>query len=250
MKIKSVILDDEQHCIDTLQWQLEKYIPAVEVVETFSSPKAALNYLLSNTIELLFLDIEMPEINGFELLQRIGDVNFDVIFTTAYDEFALKAFRASAIDYLLKPISKDDLISAMKKVNDKQKPAILPSQIEILYDAINSKKTVKERIAVPTLEGLSFVEVKEIIYCISDSNYTHIYLNNSKEILVCRTLKEVEGMLEDNDRFLRIHHSHIINLSKIEKYLRGDGGHVIMDDSRQLNVSRSRKEVLLAAFQC
>jgi len=248
MKLRSIILDDEQHCIDTLQWQIEKYSPNVELVKTFNSSPEALDYLSSHPIDLLFLDIEMPEINGFEVLKNLDKVDFDVIFTTAYDEFAVKAFKASAIDYLLKPIDKSDLISAVQKVSDKNKPLILPGQIDILYDAINQKKPLKERIAVPTQEGLYFVKIKEIMYCISDSNYTHIHLLNNKKILVSKTLKEIEAMLVE-EGFLRIHNSHLINLQKIEKYMRGDGGYVIMDDQKSLSVSRSRKEALLSIFE-
>lgn len=189
----------------------------------------------------------MPEMNGFELLQQLANVNFDVIFTTAYDEFAVKAFKASAIDYLLKPIDKEDLILAVSKVKDTRNVFIQPEQMDILYKAINNKHTLKERIAVPTQEGLHFVKIKEIMYCISDSNYTNIHLYNKKKILVSRTLKEIEEMLIDNG-FLRIHNSHLINLQKIEKYVRGDGGYVIMDDQTTLSVSRSRKEVLLTIF--
>jgi len=247
MKIRSVILDDEQHCIDTLQWQLEKYIPEVEIINKFSSPIAALKVLKSQPIDLLFLDIEMPEMNGFELLQQLANVNFGIIFTTAYDEFAVKAFKASAIDYLLKPIDKEDLILAVSKVKDARNVFIQPEQMDILYKAITNKHPLKERIAVPTQEGLHFVKIKEIMYCISDSNYTNIHLNNKKKILVCRTLKEIEEMLIDSG-FLRIHNSHLINLQKIEKYVRGDGGYVIMDDQTPLSVSRSRKEVLLTIF--
>ncbi len=247
MKIKSVILDDEQHCIETLQWQLKKYAPTVELVNTFESPQQALNYIESYPIDLLFLDIEMPEMNGFDLLQRCSTIDFDVIFTTAYDEFAVKAFKASAIDYLLKPIDKEDLITAVKKAEEAQNKPILPEQMEIFYQAINTKNPLKERIAVPTQEGLYFVKIREIMYCISESNYTNIHLIDNRRICVSRTLKEIESMLADQG-FLRIHNSHLINLSKIEKYMRGDGGYVIMDDQKALSVSRSRKEALLEIF--
>ncbi|MBV1924767.1 MAG: LytTR family DNA-binding domain-containing protein [Flavobacteriaceae bacterium] len=248
MKIRSVILDDEQHCIDTLKWQLEKYCIEVDVVASFNSPNLALEYVKTNKIDLVFLDIEMPEMNGFEFLKNIQNISLEVIFTTAYDEFALKAFQASAIDYLLKPIDKEGLVSAVKKMQEKKKPNLLPEQMEILYDSLNTKKHIKERIAVPTQEGLYFVKIKEIMYCISDSNYTNIHLINNKKLLVSRTLKEIELMLEGSG-FLRIHHSYLINLQKIEKYIRGDGGYVVMDDKKSLSVSRSRKEALLTIFE-
>jgi two-component system LytT family response regulator len=247
MTIKTIIIDDEQHCIDTLQWQFEKYVDNLELLETFNSPTEALLFLNNNPVDLVFLDIEMPEMNGFELLNKVDKVDFEVIFATAYDEFAIKAFNASAIDYLLKPINKDLLIASIDKVKDKKKPSILPEQMEILYGALSSKAPRKERIAVSTQEGLHFVKITEILYCTSDSNYTNIHLIDGKTILVSRTLKEIEAMLVDL-HFLRIHHSHLINLHKIERYIRGDGGYVVMDDKKSLSVSRSRKEALLAMF--
>lgn len=247
MTIKTIIVDDEQHCIDTLHWQLEKYVDNLEILATFNSPKAALAFLNSNSVDLVFLDIEMPEMNGFELLNNVENVGFEVIFATAYDEFAIKAFNASAIDYLLKPINKDLLISSIEKVREKKKPSILPEQMDILYGALSSKSPRKERIAVPTQEGLHFVKIAEIMYCTSDSNYTNIHRIDGKTILVSRTLKEIEAMLVDL-HFLRIHHSHLINLHKIERYIRGDGGYVVMDDKKSLSVSRSRKETLLGVF--
>ncbi len=143
MKIKTIIIDDEQHCIDTLQWQLEKYVVEVELVASFNSPKKAVHFLAENPVDLIFLDIEMPEMNGFEFLQKVKPVAFEVIFATAYDEFAIKAFNASAIDYLLKPINKDLLVAAVTKVNEKKKPSILPEQMEILYGALNTKRSFK-----------------------------------------------------------------------------------------------------------
>ena len=247
MKLKAIIIDDEIHCIDTLSWQLQKYAQDVTLSGTFQKPSEAISFIKQNPVDVLFLDIEMPEMNGFELLQQVPDVNFDVIFTTAYDEFAIKAFAASAIDYLLKPISKDLLIAAIQKVVAKSKPILLPQQVEILYGALNNKPT-RKRIAVPTQDGLNFIKLSEILYCISDSNYTEIYFDDGTKLLVSKTLKEIESLLMISN-FLRIHHSHLINLGKISKYIRGDGGYVVMDNNKALSVSRSRKEALLSAFE-
>ncbi|MEM7187748.1 MAG: LytTR family DNA-binding domain-containing protein [Bacteroidota bacterium] len=247
MKIRTIIVDDEDHCLETLQWQLEKYVPEVAVLASFNTPKKALDFVSQNEVDLVFLDIEMPGMNGFEFLKAVGTVNFEVIFETAYDEFAIKAFDASAIGYLLKPINKDLLVAAVGKVKEKRTKALLPQQMEILYDALSTQRPLRDRIAVPTQEGLYFVKIMEIMYCISDSNYTHIHLENGQTILVSRTLKEIEGLLA-GAHFLRIHHSHLINLQKIEKYIRGDGGYVVMDDKKSLSVSRSRKDALLRIF--
>jgi len=245
-EIKAIIIDDEQHCVDTVQWLIDKYVPNVKIVSVFASPIKALESLNRYNPDLVFLDIEMPEMSGFEFLKRVPKKNFEVIFTTAYDEFAIKAFKASAIDYLLKPIGKQDILNAVEKV-EKNKSNILPEQIEILYRALNKNSAPKERIAVPTQEGIRFIKIKDILYCTSDSNYTFIHLENSKKFLVSKTLKEIERILSENG-FLRIHHSHMINTQRIDRYIKGDGGYVVMDDNKSLSVSRSRKEALLAIF--
>lgn len=243
---KAIIIDDEQHCIDTLSWQLKKYCPQIELKASFSRSTEGLNFLNKEAVDVVFLDIEMPELNGFDLLKTVDRVNFQVIFTTAYDEFALKAFRASAVDYLLKPIDKSDLQAAVEKLNRPESSTTYVQQVENLLK--NLKPQSGGKIALPTLEGLHFVKAQQIMYCISDSNYTNIYLDDGSKLLVSKTLKEIEGVLQDLG-FLRIHHSHMINLDKISKYLKGDGGYVVMDDGKSLSVSRARKEAFLQSFQ-
>jgi len=244
MSLKSIIVDDELHCVDTLKWQINNYTD-IHVLQVFTQPTLALDYVNNHPVDIVFLDIEMPELNGFEFLEKVNNKNFEIIFTTAYDEYALKAFKASAIDYLLKPISKEALRESLQKVTQKQQNNVFPKQLEILNNIFYHKN--KERIAVPTKEGLSFLKIKEILYCISDGNYTEIYLENQQKIVVCKALKEIESLLIDVG-FLRIHHSHVINLQKIKNYIRGDGGYVVMDDNKMLNVSRSKKELLLNCF--
>lgn len=245
---KAIIIDDEQHCIDTLSWQLEKYCPEIELQQSFSASLKGLEYLNSNSVDVVFLDIEMPELNGFDLLKAVNQVNFQVIFTTAYDEFALKAFKASAVDYLLKPIDKSDLQAAVQKLNKAGDSSAYLQQIETLFTNLNNQQQGNGKIALPTLEGLHFVNSSEILYCTSDSNYTNIFLQDGQKLLVSKTLKEIEAML-GGFGFLRIHHSHMINLNKISKYLKGDGGYVVMDDGKSLSVSRARKEAFLQYFQ-
>lgn len=247
MSLKTVLIDDEKHCLETLEWQLTNYVPDVEIIGSFHVPVKALKFLTENNVDLVFLDIEMPELNGFELLKRLGTINFDVIFATAYDEFAVQAFKTSAIDYLLKPIDKTDLLKAIDKVRKRQRNQLLPEQMEMLMAAMNRRATPHERIALPTQTGLQFINVEDIIYCISDSNYTFVHLADGSNVLVSRTLKDIEGLLPGH-QFLRIHHSHLINTGKISQYMRGDGGYVVMDDGKNLNVSRSRKEALLSRF--
>jgi len=245
--INSVLVDDEKHCLETLAWQLEKFCPQVGIVAQCESGEQALQVLSKNNVDLVFLDIEMPRMNGFELLQRVGQVTFDVIFTTAYDMFAVKAFKFSALDYLLKPIDKDELIQAVSKVKRKKAQPIMPEQLDILFQTLYGKKPTSPKVALPTMSGLEFVTAGEIIHCQSEGNYTHIYLEDKSHYLICRTLKETEELLSGHN-FFRVHHSHLINLNHIRKYIKGDGGYVIMSDNTSISVSRSRKEELLRLF--
>ena len=247
MNYKAIIIDDEQHCIDTLSWQLDKYCEQVDLVQSFDVSKEGLKYLNTEKVDVVFLDIEMPELNGFDLLKAVNQVDFQVIFTTAYDEFALKAFRASAVDYLLKPIDKTDLQAAIGKLNKPLASGQYMQQMENLFKNLQGTQG-SGKIALPTLEGLHFVTASDILYCTSDSNYTNIFLANGGKLLVSKTLKEIEAMLKDQG-FLRIHHSHMINLNRIDRYLKGDGGYVVMEDGKSLSVSRARKEAFLQCFQ-
>jgi two-component system LytT family response regulator len=243
--IHSVLVDDERHCLETLAWQLEKFCPHVSIVAQCESGEQALEVLSGKTVDLVFLDIEMPRMNGFELLQRVGHVTFDVIFTTAYDMFAVKAFKFSALDYLLKPIDKDELVQAVSKVKGRQ--PIMPEQLDILFQTLYGRKPTSPKVALPTMSGLEFVTAEEIIHCQSEGNYTHIYLQDKSHYLICRTLKETEELLSGHN-FFRVHHSHLINPNHIRKYIKGDGGYVIMSDNTSISVSRSRKEELLRLF--
>jgi two-component system LytT family response regulator len=245
--IRALLVDDEKHCLETLTWQLEKFCPEIEIVDVCESAEKALEILDNQKIDLVFLDIEMPHMNGFELLQRLKSIPFEVIFTTAYDMFAVKAFKFSALDYLLKPIDRDELVQAVAKVNDKKKQSILPEQLDILFQNLYNRKQTSQKIALPTMNGLEFVIADDIVHCQSEGNYTHIFLKDNARYLICRTLKETEELLSGHN-FFRVHHSHTINLNHIKKYVKGDGGYVIMSNDSSVNVSRSRKEELLRIF--
>lgn len=244
--VKALLVDDEKHCLETLSWQLSKFCPQVEIVGACDSAEKALEVLRREEIELTFLDIEMPVMNGFELLQQCKPIRFEIIFTTAYDMFAVKAFKFSALDYLLKPIDKDELIQAVEKAINRKQP-VLQEQLNILFQNLYQHHHPSYKIALPTMEGLEFVEAKDIIHCQSDGNYTHIFLTDGSKYLISRTLKETEELLAGLN-FLRVHHSHTINLDHIKKYVKGDGGYLIMSNNATINVSRSRKEELLKMF--
>jgi two-component system LytT family response regulator len=244
--IKAILIDDEEHCRETLAIQLEKYCPEVKLLAQCSSAAQGLQAITDYHPEVVFLDVEMPLMNGFEMLGKLPEIAFEVIFTTGYDAYAIKAIRFSALDYLLKPINKDELIKAVSKISRvRQNP--LSQQLDILMQKLDHKPVVLQKIALPTLEGYELIPLAHIIQCESDSNYTYVYLKNGKKIIVSRSLKDIEELLEGHS-FLRIHHSHLVNLNEIVRYVRGEGGYVVMSDNTSVNVSRSRKEILLKAI--
>jgi len=218
--IRAILIDDEKHCRETLTIQLTRHCPEVVILGAFSSGAEGLEAIKEQNPNVVFLDVEMPRMNGFEMLERLGDIPFDVIFTTGYDEYAIKAIRFSALDYLLKPIDKEDLKKAVNKVQ-KRDQHNLKDQLQVLFNRLENKPKGLQKIALPTLEGFELVLLNDIIHCQSDSNYTHIMVKNTKKLLVSRTLKEIEELLEGHT-FLRIHHSHVVNLNEIERYERGE----------------------------
>jgi two-component system LytT family response regulator len=197
--------------------------------------------------DLIFLDIEMPHMNGFQMLEQLPKINFEIIFTTSYDQYAITAFKFSALDYLLKPVDREELEKAMQKIYKKINPPI-SQQLEILLQRINQPLVPVQRIALPTMQGLEFVPVESIIHCSSNNNYTEFFLKDKKKLLVSRTLKEVEDMLADH-AFLRVHNSHIVHLNAITRYVKGEGGYLILEDGSTIDVSRSRKELLMQKLQ-
>lgn len=245
--ITAVIIDDERHSVETLAWKLENYCPEVIVISTFTDPTEGLEYLTATPPQLLFLDIEMPQLNGFELLKRLNPIPFEVIFTTAYDEFGVRAIKVSALDYLLKPIQVDELKEAVEK--HKQKTMKLTnSQLKVLFSNIQEEQQGRSgKIALATKESIEFVFPEEIIACSSDSNYTMVYLNSGRKKLISRTLKDIEELLSDY-QFFRVHHSHLVNLTHVKEFMRHDGGYLVMSNQMTLPVSRSRREELLKRF--
>ncbi len=245
-EIKAILVDDEQHGLETLSWQLQQFCPDVEIIGVYSDPKKAISEIKKISPSVVFLDIEMPGMNGFEFLEQFDSISFEVIFTTAYDEFAVKAFKVSALEYLLKPIIKDELVASVNKLKSLSEHSNTSQQIEMLRSVYDL--TPLNKVALPTFEGLEFIEVEHIIRCEADDNYAHVHIANRNSILVSKTLKEIEELLSGHG-FHRIHYSHLINLNKIKKYVKGDGGYVILDDDSTVNVSRSKKENFLKIFQ-
>jgi two-component system LytT family response regulator len=241
--INTIIIDDEPYCCETLEAMIGKFCPELAVAAVLHSGIDAMEVLEQFTPQLVFLDIEMPHMNGFEFLEKVHCINFALIFTTSYDQYAIKAIRFSALDYLLKPIDRAELIQAVAKVSKTLKnPTDL--QLELLLQKFNLPKNIIKKIALPTMEGLEMVEMDAIISCSSDGNYTNFFLKDNKKLTASRTLKDVEELLSEYS-FIRVHNSFLVNINEIHKYFRGEGGYLVMSDGTNIDVSRTRKEMLL-----
>lgn len=245
--ITATIVDDEPFCCESLVTLLERYCPDIKVLDICYSTVTALQSIREQKPQVLFLDIEMPNMNGFELLEKLPEIDFKLIFTTSYDQYAIKAIRFSALDYLLKPIDREELQKAVLKVAS-QVTTSLPQQIEILLQKLHQPFIAVNKIAIPTMEGLQMVFVELIISCEANSNYTLLLLKNKQTITASRTLKEIEELLDDYS-FLRVHNSWLVNLNEVDKYIKGEGGYLLMSDGSTIDVSRSRKEMLQRKLQ-
>ncbi len=241
--IRAIIIDDETYCCEALATLLDHCCPGVQVIGSYHNGIEGIDAIRKLSPDLVFLDVEMPKMNGFDMLASLPSVNFEIIFTTSYDKYALKAIRFSAIDYLLKPIDQEELQIAVEKVvRRSQKP--IAQQLEILMQKIQQPSRPINKIAMPTMEGLQMIEVEQIISCESDSNYTILHFAGGKKMVVSVTLKDIEELLDEHS-FLRVHRCYVVNLNRVEKYVKGEGGYLVMSDGSSVDVSRSRKEDLL-----
>lgn len=241
--IKAIIIDDEQNCVDALKADIIKYCSNVDICATCTTAKEGILTIRKLKPRLVFLDVEMPWMNGFELLEMLDRIDFCIIFTTAYDKFAAKAFRISAVDYLLKPVDSNDLQIAVKKAQEKILASEGAVNIENLLHNIK-QPAQQQKIAFPKREGYEFIAAENILYCHAEGAYTNIYLTNGKKLLVSKTLGDIEEMLP-HEIFIRIHHSTIVNINSVTHYIKTDGGYVVMNTNEKLMVSKARKEVLL-----
>lgn len=241
--IRALIIDDEPQNAVSLKKDIETNCPQVQIAGMCYSAKEGIMAIKKDKPGLIFLDIEMPWMNGFEMLEVLTEINFSIIFTTAYDQFAAKAFRISAVDYLLKPIDADDLKEAVKKAEERIHHQQGQANIENLLQNIK-QPSAQQKIALPNKDGFEFVEVSHIVYCQAEGAYTKVFLDHKKHILVSRTLGDIEELLP-HDIFQRIHHSNIINLNYVTHFVRSDGGYVKMTSGEQLAVSKSRKDAVM-----
>jgi two-component system LytT family response regulator len=241
--IRSIIVDDEQHCVRALLKDIQQHCPSIELADTCYSAKEGIMAIKKHHPDLVFLDVEMPWMNGFEMLEVLGDVNFSIIFTTAHDEFAAKAFRISAVDYLLKPIDANDLKTAIQKVERKLEEGSNLQHISNLLRNIR-QPSAEQKIALPQREGYEFINVSSIIYCEAEGAYTKVFISERKPMLISRTLGDVEELLPP-EIFQRIHHSTLINVTYISQFLRSDGGYIVLKTGEKLSVSKAKKEMLM-----
>ena len=244
--ITCVIIDDENNCIEMMEWLLRTYAPNMKIEATCTSAEAGIEAINKHRPDVVFLDIEMPRMNGFDMLEQFDKLFFDVVFTTAYDQFAIKAFKYSALNYLLKPVDPDDLMDTIRRLEERK---TVPSrdQIQLLVDSVRNIKPTTSRIALTTNDGMIFVSTQDIVFCEAESNYTSIMLANGKKIMVSKVLKEIDEALAGPD-FFRVHNSYLINLNHIKKFVRGDGGYVVMDNETVISISRSRRQEFMELF--
>ncbi|MDO6518888.1 LytR/AlgR family response regulator transcription factor [Zobellia uliginosa] len=242
--LRAIIIDDEKHCQDRLLLLLGAH-GALQVENVASSFEEGLVAIKKYSPQVVFLDVQLHDRTGFELLQELVHVNFEVIFTTGYDTYALEAFKFSALDYLLKPIAEDDLHVALEKLKEKISLKEISKKMEVLFHNLDNQKASDFRkIAVPTVDGLSMIAITDIVRCQSDVNYTHLFLKADKKLTVAKTLKYFEALLEKH-HFYRTHQSHLVNLSCVDKYVKGKGGYALMNDGSHIEVAVRRKEDFL-----
>ncbi len=241
--MKAILIDDEEKARENLANLLNKYCPEVKVQAKAGSIADAIQPIKSEKPDLVFLDIEMQGESGFDLFDYYPEPDFDVIFVTAHDEYAIRAFKFAAADYMLKPIDIDDLEHAVNMVGKREK-TVRQEQLRQLITYVSEKSNAFNKIVLPTMESLLFVKVEQIVRCESDDNYTTVYLIGDKEILVSKNIKHFEDILESQG-FYRIHRSHLVNLNYIKEYFRGDGGYVTMNDGSSIPVSRRKKTAFL-----
>lgn len=243
--LKAIIIDDEPDCVKLLALQLKMYCPQVQVIADCITSTEGLVKIKELEPDIVFMDIEMPIMNGFQLLEQLDQINFSLVFVTAYDQFAVKAFRFNALDYLLKPIDGKDLTKAVEKAI-LQRPD--PQQLRSLKHQLNAgEKHQPDKIALPYQNGVTFTEIKNILYCEAENNYTRFFIIGGQQCMVSKTLGDIQEVLEERN-FLRVHRQYLVNLNQIKKYVRGDGNYLIMNNNESIPVARNKKEKLLERF--
>jgi two-component system, LytTR family, response regulator len=247
--LKAILIDDEDDCLDLMQIILEKHCPQVEVIARASNGLQGLKAIITHSPDIVFLDIEMPRMDGFQMLEALENIDFTLVFLTAYDRFAIRAFKFSAFDYLLKPVDEEEIIKTIQKVESR-----LDTQTErlrLLKDHYKpQEKPHAQRIALSHSKGFQLVDVQAIVSCESDGNYTKVHVSNGSKVMVIKPIGSLEEVLTDSEgeAFFRIHRQFLINLNYVKNYLNSDGGQIEMNDGRLLPLARNRKEEFMSRF--
>jgi two-component system, LytTR family, response regulator len=246
--IRVILVDDEANALNALKAKLHMCERGVDIIGMYTSPVEAYEAILEMKPDIVFLDVEMPEITGLGLAAKLKDFPGKIIFTTAHKEYAIQAYKTNAMDYLLKPIDIDELSDSLKRYEEKHKPNTTDQVLGAMKDLLLKAGSPVEKIALPTLEGLLFVNPGEIIYLEAEDNYTKFFLDDGQKIVVSKTIREFEEILEKHN-FLRVHHSFIVNLKKVSRYIKGSTGTVVMDNGSNIPVSVRKKQQFLNLFQ-
>jgi two-component system, LytTR family, response regulator len=242
--INAIIIDDEKKCVSLLEKMIGQSLPDIHILATATQPEEGIKLIRQYEPDLVFLDIEMPKKNGFEVLEATKDIPYEIIFTTAYNQYAIKAIRFSALDYLLKPVDSDELTHAVQRYKSKHISDTRQQQLEMLFSNLKNLSQPFHKISVTTLEGVIFINTNDILYCEATGSYTILYLRNGEKLTTSRPLKDFEELLHEHS-FFRIHHSYLININEMKRYVKGDGGFAIMSNNTELPVSKRKKEEFL-----
>jgi two-component system, LytTR family, response regulator len=247
--LKVILIDDEAECLDLMQIILTKHCPQVEVVACATNGLQGLKAIITHNPDIVFLDIEMPRMDGFQMLEALENIDFTLVFLTAYERFAIRAFKFSAFDYLLKPVDEEEIIKTIQKVESRL--ATQTDRLRLLKDHYRpSEKNQTQRIALSHSKGFQLVDIQAIVSCESDGNYTKVQLSNSTKVIVIKPIGSIEEVLNDLDKeaFFRIHRQYLVNLRHVKNYLHSDGGQIELLDGRLLPLARNRKDEFLSQF--
>jgi len=241
--LRAILVDDEINSLQNLQQKIEQFCPVIKIIVTAQQPEEAILFIHHYKPDVVFLDIDMPRMNGFKMIEELEEVDFEIVFTTAYNHYAVDAIRISAFDYLVKPVSVKDLQNCVDRLVE-SRTHLTMERLNLLRQSLSEKITPEDKIAIPTAEGLKFFQINKMVRIEAGDAHSTVILNDGKAVKVSTLLKELEDLLLKY-RFYRIHNSHLINLSFVDRYIRGDGGEVVMQNGDTISVSKRKKDEFL-----